>query len=537
MIEPAAITRSRTGEHIMPSFVDVRTSVLWENHHENVSRPVAKILTVRNENPNTPTLEGMKKTAERIQGVINEAIAVGARIRAVGSHWSFSDIPVVTDGWIVETNKLNWRFDVRPAVVRPDARVTHDELYFVQCGTLIARINEALETPNKVHPTKTRRRALRTSGASNGQTIAGALGTGVHGSALEVGGMESQVVGIQIITAERNLWIERASEPVMTDNFISQLGAEPVRDDLQFEAALVSLGSLGIVHSVMLKTTGRYLFETTSRQIRLGRLRTALNELRFDGSGVDDQNRTPYFFQGIIDPDDINERGDRAKVFTLTRYKHNCPDNHQPAYNLKQEHTDGTDLPKFISLILQLDPSLRDFAVSTLMEIFLREYEQKDDKKWKTPGQVYTFTEARRGVASSGFAVPIAQVTRALAMMADEFRRKKGAAVVLTCRYAQKSPAILGFTRYDPTCVIDIDGIDSPATQALIRDVGRRFANEGMPFTQHWGKTHSLSRTRVANAYGGSVDKWNQARREILRTPAERDAFSSDFIDSIGLNR
>jgi hypothetical protein len=519
------------------SFVDVRNAQNWVNHHENVKVPVAKVLTVRNDTSIPPSLNGMKATSQRVQQVIRDALAAGQRIRAVGSHWSFSDIPVVANGWIVETNKLDWRFVFGAGDMHANANLTHDELLLCQCGTLIARINETLESPNSVLPNGQRRRALRTSGASNGQTIAGAIGTGVHGSAIDVAGMESQVVGIQLLTANRNMWIERASVPTMVDSFAARLGAELVRDDNLFEAAIVSLGSLGIVHSVMICSTGRYLLNSSLRRIRYGRIKAALNSLNFTGSNIPDESRRPYFFQAIVDPDDLWEEGDRAKVFCTVRYKEICPPDRKPKYDLKKENTDGTDLPKLIGDIISLDPAFRDLATWLLMEIMLKEQNQDGKpEKWKSPGECYTFTSARRGVASCGFGVPLAQVSNALMIMAEAFRSHKKAGVVLTCRYAQKSPGILSFTRYDPTCVIDIDGIDSNATQALIKLVARLFSERGMPYTMHWGKTNHLTKTRVRAAYGGNVDRWNAARRQLLPDQAERNAFSSDFIDAVGLN-
>jgi D-arabinono-1,4-lactone oxidase len=520
------------------SFINVRNAQNWVNHHENVTVPVAKILTVRNEAADDAgSLNGMMATAARLQRIIREALTAGARIRAVGSHWSFSDIPAVAGGWIVETGKLGWRFTFGANDLHPQAQVTHDELLLCQCGTLIARINETLEAPNSVHPNAQRRRALRTSGASNGQTIAGALGTGVHGSAIDVAGMESQVVGIQLLTANRNMWIERASAPAMRDSFAARLGAELVRDDNLFEAAIVSLGSLGIIHSVMICSTGRYLLNTSVRRIRYERIKTALNSLDFRGTGISDESRRPYFFQAIIDPDDLWEDGDRAKVFCTVRYKETCEPNRPVKYKSKKENTDGTDLPKLIGDIIDLSPVFRDLATWLLLEIMMREQDQENEPdKWRTPGQVYTFTEARRGVASSGFAVPISQTTAALQIMAAAFRSYRDAGVVLTCRYVQKSPGILSFTRYDPTCVIDIDGIDSDETQALIKLVARRLSEAGMPYTMHWGKTNHLTKARVRAAYGGNVDRWNAARRQLLPDQAERNAFSSDFIDAVGLN-
>ena len=55
------------------TFIDSRNAANWVNHHENVSVPVAKILTVRNETPKSPSFAGMKATAGRLQQVIRDA--------------------------------------------------------------------------------------------------------------------------------------------------------------------------------------------------------------------------------------------------------------------------------------------------------------------------------------------------------------------------------------------------------------------------------------------------------------------------------
>jgi hypothetical protein len=497
-------------------------NVDWVNHHLNIVAPVAKRLTVKNEVPTTPNMAGMRATAARIQRIISDAVAAGARIRACGSRWSFSSIPVVDNGWMVETSRLDWTFAVAAADVEPGSATLADDLYFAQCGAKISKINERLETPQ-------RKRALRTSGASNGQTIGGMLGTGVHGSAIAVGGLESQVAGIQLLTATQNLWIEPARAPTMNAAFAAKLGATLVRDDATFDAALVSLGALGIVHSVMLRATGRYRLNSSLRHIPFGQIQTALNSLTFLGSGIPDETRVPYFFQVILDPRKMDIG------FTTIRYKEACPPDYVPDYALQSASEPGTDLPRMIASAIKMFPDLRDIAVSTLMGIELRVRTDIPDE-WRTPGETYSFTSAREGIASSGFAVPVAQVTAALNIMRDAFLVHKSAPVVFTCRYAQMSPAMLGFTRYNPTCVIDIDGIDTPASIKLIKLAADRLEAAGMPFTQHWGKMNSLTKSRVRAAYGGNVDRWNMTRALLLPDPSERNAFSSPFLDGLGLN-
>jgi hypothetical protein len=503
-------------------FIAEQDNVTWINHHENVQVPIVKRLTVQNEVPTQPTMAGMRATAARIQTIINHALMAGVRLRACGSRWSFSDIPVVSQGWILETSQIDWRFNVSFNDLDPGYSGTSAELILAQAGAKISRINEALETPQ-------RRRALRTSGASNGQTIGGSLGTGIHGSAIDVGGLESQVAGIQLLTATQNLWIERASAPTLNAAFAAKLGATLVRDDAKFEAAIVSLGALGVVHAALLKTTGRYLLNSSLSHIPIGQIATAMNTLNFVGSGIPDTTRRPYFFQTIIDP----RRPDT--VYATVRYKEVCPPGFVPNYNQVTGSEPGTDVPRMIASAIKTIPGVRDLIVSKLMSIELR-VRADTPAEYTTPGEQYTFTSAREGIASCGFAVPIAQVTRALEIARIAFETHKSAPVVFTCRYVQKSPGMLSFTRFDPTCVFDIDGVDTDATHKLIKLVAQRFDEAGMPYTMHWGKTNHLTKSRVRANYGGAVDRWNATRRLILTDAAERNMFSSPFLDGLGLN-
>ena len=503
-------------------FVTVEPNVNWENHHKNIVRRVARRITVDNETPQTPTMAGMRATAARLQSIIAGAIQAGVRLRACGSRWSFSDLPVAENGWILETSRLDWRFNVAVGDVDPASANGANDLFLVQCGAKISKINEALETTQK-------RRTLRTMGASNGQTIGGALGTGIHGSAIDIGGLESQVAGIQLLTATQNLWIERATAPTMTAAFAAKLGATLVRDDAKFAAAIVSLGALGIVHAALLRTTERYLLNSSMSHIPMPQISNALNTLTFQGSGIPDMSRRPYFFQAIFDPRGMD------KAFTTVRYREDCPGAYEPFYDLNSRYEPGTDLPRMIAMAIKAFPDLRDTAVSFMMASELKV--RKDAKAdWRTPGERYTFTEAREGIASTGFAVPIAQTTAALNILRQAFLVHPSSPVVFTCRYAQKSPGTLSFIRHAPTCIIDIDGIETPAALKLIALAPDRLEAAGIPFTQHWGKLNNLTKARIRAAYGGNVDAWNATRRLLIPNATERNVFSSPLLDGWGLN-
>ncbi|HEV2771640.1 MAG TPA: hypothetical protein VGV57_02230 [Thermoleophilaceae bacterium] len=65
-----------------------------------------------------------------------------------------------------------------------------------------------------------------------GQTIAGAVSGNTHGSQINFGAMPDFVVGLHIATGSgRTLWIEKASKPVLNQEFVTRIGADLIRDD------------------------------------------------------------------------------------------------------------------------------------------------------------------------------------------------------------------------------------------------------------------------------------------------------------------
>jgi hypothetical protein len=85
-------------------------------------------------------------------------------------------------------------------------------------------------------------------------------------AALLVGAISEMVVGILLIVGpKQHVYLERQSYPVMKASFAQMLGAEFKPDDTLFNAALVSFGSFGIIHGLLIETRGLF----------------ALNALRF----------------------------------------------------------------------------------------------------------------------------------------------------------------------------------------------------------------------------------------------------------------
>ena len=123
----------------------------------------------------------------------------------------------------------------------------------------IAELNAYLEL---IPQEGARQRALKAAGIGNGQTIAGAVSGNTHGSQINFGAMPDFVVGLHIATGSgQTLWIEKASKPVLNEEFAAKIGAELIRDDDIFNAAVVSFGTFGIIAAVAVETAPIYQLE------------------------------------------------------------------------------------------------------------------------------------------------------------------------------------------------------------------------------------------------------------------------------------
>jgi hypothetical protein len=152
--------------------------------------------------------------------------------------------------------------------------------------------------------------ALQTSGAGNGHRIAGAIATGTHGSALGIGALHDTVRALYLMVApNRALLVQSGTLPVCTGGagawLANQTGVPTtvVSDDAQFRAALVSLGSLGVVFGVVIEAVPLYQLQF----LRLARswedraVRLAMRTL--DTTPLHPQNpATPYHFDVVMHP-------------------------------------------------------------------------------------------------------------------------------------------------------------------------------------------------------------------------------------------
>jgi L-gulono-1,4-lactone dehydrogenase len=168
------------------------------------------------------------RTREGLIAAVIEANEAGRRIKVAGSGHSFTGI-ALTDGTMLDLTMLKRVLDVD----RPSGLVK------VEAGIVLADLNRRLDQ---------RGLALENLGDIDRQSLAGSISTGTHGTGIRFRNLSSQIVSMEVVTADGTL--REFSESSDPDGW---------------RAARIGLGALGAIYSVTLQTVTNFRIDRTDR--------------------------------------------------------------------------------------------------------------------------------------------------------------------------------------------------------------------------------------------------------------------------------
>lgn len=186
---------------------------------------------------------------EEIQELIKQAKAHGKTIMTVGSGHSPSDL-TMTKEWLCNLDKFD-KVLKQEEFYGPTAEGSAEkEVKFVdltvEAGCRVYQLNDYL----KEHAL-----AIQNLGSISDQSIAGLISTGTHGSSKYHGLVSQQVVEIKLLNGNGEL-----------------ITASSVENEEIFRAALLSLGKIGIITHVTLRTIPRYTIKSKQEIINFSTL-------------------------------------------------------------------------------------------------------------------------------------------------------------------------------------------------------------------------------------------------------------------------
>jgi len=509
---------------------DDRGPQSWNNIHVTHRTTVAELFDVDNVGPRATLLAGFdmfRNAGENLDEVIRKAREARKRILAIGSGWALSKINV-TDGWLVNTKLLNGCYDISdryfedayPAAERP-------RVVLAQAGMQIAELNAYLEL---IPQDDDKRRALKAAGIGNGQTIAGAISGNTHGSQINFGAMPDFVVGLHLATGSgRTLWIERASKPVLTREFADRIGADLIRDDDVFNAAVVSFGTFGIVAAVALETAPIYHLKFPPiRDIHHQDLKARLK--RFGEEDPADL----YHYEFIFDP---HSRTQMAMEAAATRVPfepgHRTP---KPRWIVRDRngYAPGVGILRLLGLARGLLPTR---IITRLQFMQYRRIALLNDVRG-SPGQLYTSSiYYLEGYTESAFAVSVNDAPATIDICSAVAREMRLPSICQV-RLVHASEATLGFTYHRPkTAVFEVGLINDDHFPIFERRLDEAFRASGIRYTMHWSKNSGLDPRKLEYMYGAArIESWKAARRTVFGNDRTlMRMFESDAMVQAGL--
>ncbi|WP_273566088.1 FAD-binding protein [Maribacter halichondriae] len=516
-----------------PTGIDPLPIQQWTNKHENFTHNLVANASFKLWNPpGQKHRERYLATTKNFQWLIDHAMTHNLKLRAIGSGWSFTKVGV-TEGGLIDTASLNFSFPVTQNYTSPNYAKRPDDLYFLQCGAIIHEVNTRLAA-------KVPQRSIKASGASNGQTIAGALSTGTHGAAIRVGAIPDFVVGLHLITgANKHIWLERASYPVASQEFVTWLDADLVQDDALFNAALVSFGSFGFIHGIMVETEPQFLL-TEFREGPMtynDTLKNAMRTLDFSGlnlpgTGV---HGDMYHFEVLFNIHEFEPNNPAKGAFVKYMFKKPFQLPHTPLQR-NNDFTYGDDLLGIISTVLDKLPGSGK-AIPAMVNLMFGLAFKPEPPRVGTVREMFNYTKFRGKVASAAMAIDIQDSPRAVELIV-EVNKQKPFPGGLSLRYVKGTKATLGFTKFNNTCVLEMDGVDGQPAREFFETVWNKFEQANISYALHWGKINfNLNEARIKQMYGtAAVQSWIDARNQLLDTAA-LPIFTNKFLEQCGLDK
>jgi hypothetical protein len=509
-----------------PKYLERIGQPALRNVHGTVTFAPEQLVTLKPEGSGS---ERYRNTVRDVGQVVAAALAAGRRLRCLGRRWSISPI-ATTDGWLLDLSDVTTAKWLAREELSPAAAARDQVAYvLVGGGASIRWLNQAVHRAGW---------SLETSGASNGQAVAGAIATGTHGSSYHVGALHDTVAAIHVVVGPtEHWWVERARAPLVADDFAARLGARLVRDDELFAALQTSLGSLGIVVGVVLTCVPNFWLDLKRYSVPGG----ALPDGALSFSQLLDRLARWQFDTLVGQPSDriwhvdavFNPFAPDSQSYLSAYLIAEQPPRGTPAEVTGEHRGDewNPDLLQFVSRSIAGVPGAPALVTRISLE---SEYAKPVGAGPRVWGAWFAQQDLPGGALGASLGVDCTQLGTALPTILETVQARATVPCVVATRFVPGSSSLLGMNQFPRTCMIDMDGANIPAMTDLIAECCRRLETAAIPFTMHWGKWIGwLSREHVQAVYGDRVQRWQAARARLLSDPAVAQAFSNPVVDAL----
>jgi hypothetical protein len=461
-------------------------------------------------------------TLEQLSAVVREAELDECTVRAVGSGHSWSDV-ALTDGILVHPAGLTEPLDLEAELLRAGVVDTYanDEITLVrvQAGMTIAKLNAHLQSLQL---------ALPNMGGFDGQTVAGVISTSTHGSGLRFGPLSDLVRSVELVGAGGTVYRIEPGDGVTDPDAYQARYPDIVleQDDRWFHAAVVGMGCMGLIYSVILAVRPLFYLREIRTMSTWSQVREQLAQ------DLADNDHYEVLFNPYPRADkEIECLVTRRNEVDPSEYRHD----HRRSRSLLMELTARFPLtPLLINLAVGLVPRISPFLLRLALKALV------NDDYVNVSYRVFNIGAANYLPAySAEIGVPVdelgLQAVERIVQVAGRRRRQGDVyhSSPISLRFVKATDAYMSMMQGRDTMMIElimathtVGGMELLAAheQAL-------YELDGRP---HWGQINTLTGSHgLVQGMYPHYDDWQEVHAELNAS----GVFDSPFSKRVGLSR
>jgi L-gulono-1,4-lactone dehydrogenase len=186
--------------------------------------------------------------------IIREAESKKLKVRAVGSGHSFSDVAVVRE-YLVDLYRLKKVEKYDTSIIKE--KYSNKQFVNSEAGIRVRDLNIALTNMCL---------ALKNMGAFDKQKLGGVIATGTHGTGKDIEAMQGFVHSILLVASEGKVYRIEKTDGITNPASFKEPGVELIQNDDIFYSTVLSFGSMGIIHSLVIEVEPLFFLRETKIQ-------------------------------------------------------------------------------------------------------------------------------------------------------------------------------------------------------------------------------------------------------------------------------
>jgi len=520
----------------------------WLDEHRTCDRKATRVFKVQATQSGDVAADLAERTTV-IGALMDELAAQPAKVAITGSAWSQSDV-FASPAIRIDTGLDRAIWELPASALLPECRASGRHLALATGGAKLHEIMDFLDA---------RGGSFRTAGSHKGQSIAGAIATGTHGSLLSETGLETHVRGLLFVSgSDAAHWIGDPDHPVLTEEFVS--GFADLTDPALFPDAVIHLGGLGYCAAVLIEGVERFglswakacapLPDGWWNAIEAGNFSDAMEHVT--------NGQEPAFIELTFDPN----RGIESDVMQTVYWRdsfsqENAAQRAHPARDTVDILSDRlADIPRDVAS--PDDPEIEGpggfgsgIRLLDIPKMIFDDFREDVTQQPNSPEpesllaltgdwEPRSVFGIRIDTFNAAFSVPLERL-RSVLEVGTAVAAKHRKHFVYTVRFAGPSPASLSFLRFERNAIINIDGLTRAGIAGWIShsdEASRAFTDAledaGIPFSMHWGKDIPSDAAKIAADFGPAVSRY-KAVRVALVPEALRAKLCSPMLEHWGL--